>query len=197
LSIVTLVSGGLDSTVMALLAKEELISQLPLFIDYGQLGKERELAACRNNFRRHKLPNPRVASIAGYGTLLSSGLTDAKKRVYEDAFLPCRNLMFLTVGAAYASQSGAGAVAIGLLDEANSLFPDQTRGFLNDAERLLERTLGTSMRVLAPLIALGKADVMAIAKAKGITDTYSCHAGTAEPCGRCVACREYLGKEVQ
>ena len=35
-----------------------------------------------------------------------------------------------------------------------------------------------------------------IAKAKGISGTYSCHAGTELPCGVCVACREYIGLEV-
>ncbi len=47
MSMVTLVSGGLDSTVMAVLAKEEGLTQHPLFIDYGQLGCRRELRACR------------------------------------------------------------------------------------------------------------------------------------------------------
>jgi len=106
---------------MALLAKEELISQLPLFIDYGQLGKERELAACRNNFRRHKLPNPRVASIAGYGTLLSSRLTDAKTlhAALRNAMRQAPDVLFIgeirdreTMGAALAySMSGHLVVA--------------------------------------------------------------------------------------
>lgn len=196
MSIVTLVSGGLDSTVMALLAKEEGLSQFPLFIDYGQLGRDRELKACQVNFRRHELPEPRVVSLAGYGALLSSGLTDPSKHVLEDAFLPCRNVMFVTLGAAYAFQCGATSVGIGLLDEAFSLFPDQTRGFLSDAETLLSRSLAKCIALVAPLMSFSKADVLAIAQAKGITGTYSCHAGTEIPCGICVACREYIGLEV-
>jgi len=82
------------------------------------------------------------------------------------------------------------------LDEAFSLFPDQTKGFLSDAEALLSRALGKSIKVITPLITFSKADVLKIAKAKGITQTYSCHAGTDVPCGKCVACREYIGLEV-
>ena len=196
MSIVTLVSGGLDSTVMAVLAKEEGITQFPLFIDYGQLGRERELHACQANFRRFNLPEPKIAAIGGFGALLSSGLTDPRKHVFEDAFLPCRNLMFLTLGAAYADQCGASAVGIGLLDEAFSLFPDQTKKFVADTQDLLSNGLGKAIRLVTPLMSYSKAQVIGIAKAKGITGTYSCHAGTELPCGKCVACREYIGLEV-
>ena len=196
MSIVTLTSGGLDSTLMAILAMEEGLEQFPLFIDYGQLGKERELDACIKNFKHHGLPTPTVASMAGYGALLPSGLTDPGKDVFRQAFLPCRNLMFLTLGAAYAFQREASAVAIGLLDEAFSLFPDQTRGFLRDAEALLSKAVSREIRVMAPLMSFSKADVVAVAKTRGITGTYSCHSGSEVPCGVCIACREYIGLEV-
>ena len=196
MSIVTLVSGGLDSTVMAVLIKEERITQFPLFIDYGQLSRDRELHACQTNFRRLGLPKPRVASMSGFGALLSSGLTDPGKHILEDAFLPCRNVLFVTVGAAYAFQCGCTSVGIGLLDEAFSIFPDQTRGFLADAATLLSRSLGKSITIVAPLMSFSKADILRMAKVKGITGTYSCHAGTEMPCGVCIACREYIGLEV-
>ncbi len=154
MSMVTLVSGGLDSTVMAMLTQDEGLRQFPLFIDYGQLNLEQERGACLANFQRYGLPTPECASIGGYGRLLSSGLTDTGKRVFEDAFLPGRNLMFLTMGAGYAVQRGAGAVAIGLLDDAFSLFPDQTRHFLADAEALLSKAMDQRVRVLGPLVAL-------------------------------------------
>ncbi len=196
MSMVTLVSGGLDSTLMAVLAKEEGVKQYPLFIDYGQLGKDKEFHACCTNLKRHGLPEPEVASLGGYGSLLSSGLTDPNKHIVDDVFLPCRNLMFLTVGAAYAFQCGADRLSIGLLDEAFHLFPDQTKSFISDTEALLSKSLGTSINVIAPLMSFSKADVVAIAKTKNVVETYSCHAGTETPCGVCVACREYIGLEV-
>lgn len=196
MSIVSLVSGGLDSTTMAILAHEEKIVQFPLFIDYGQLNQERELNACLNIFKRHGLPVPTILRINGYGTLLSSGLTDRNKRVFEDAFLPCRNLMFLTIGAAYAYQCGASAVAIGFLDEASSIFPDQTIDFIINTELLISKSLGHSIRIITPLMSFSKAEIVRIAKSKGINETYSCHTGSEEPCGICVACREYIDLEV-
>ena len=196
MSLVTLVSGGLDSTVLALLVKEEGLTQYPLFIDYGQRARDREMRACQANFRRHELPAPKIASIGGFGSLLPSGLTDPGKHILDDAFLPGRNALFLTVAAAYAYDVGASAVAIGLLSESSSLFPDQSSAFLSEAETFLSRALGVTINVVAPLMSLTKADVVAIAKKKSIAKTYSCHAGGEVPCGECVACREYIGLEV-
>ena len=196
MSIVSLVSGGLDSTVMAVLAKESNIQQFPLFINYGQRSLRKELAACRRSMKRARLPSPRVASLGGFGRLIRSGLTDSTLPVMEAAFTPGRNLMFLLVGAAYGYTLGADAVAIGLLNESSSLFPDQTSGFLRSAEAILGDCLGRPIRVLAPLSDFSKRDVVRLARAKGIVDTYSCHAGGDRDCGVCIACKEYLFKEV-
>lgn len=196
MSIVTLVSGGLDSTIMAILAQEEGLLQFPLFINYGQLNLNKELNACLNNFRRYNLPTPDIMNLNGYGALITSGLTNSNKHIFNDAFLPCRNLIFLTVGAAYAHQHGAGGIAIGLLDEAFSLFPDQTKGFVRETEALLSRCLGYPVNILTPLMSFSKAEVIKIAKTKNINGTYSCHAGTDTPCGVCVACREFIDSEV-
>ena len=47
MGIVTLVSGGLDSTLMSMLIREEGVPLFPLFIDYGQLAVSREWEACK------------------------------------------------------------------------------------------------------------------------------------------------------
>ena len=195
MSVVTLVSGGLDSTVLAMLVKSENIEQYPLFIDYGQLNRDQELHACKKNFKKLDLPSPEVLNICGYGALLSSGITDPNRRIFEDAFLPARNLVFLTFGAAYAYQINASTVAIGLLDDSTSLFPDQTKEFITDCSVLLSKSLGRQIQITAPLITSTKSQVIHIAKEFGITDTYSCHAGSQTPCGVCVACREFNGME--
>lgn len=191
MSSVMLVSGGLDSTLMARLGQEVQLHQYPLFVDYGQRAKERELKACRRAMARLGLPDPKVAEIAGYGQLIRSGLTDVTKRVLEDAFTPGRNMLFLLVGAAYAAQVDAGSVSIGLLHEDTSLFPDQTSKFLNSAEATLQIAIGRPLKVLAPLAAFHKRHVVELARSKGIDGTYSCHNGDELPCGRCIACREF------
>jgi 7-cyano-7-deazaguanine synthase len=194
-SLVTLVSGGLDSSLVAALTKESGIEQFPLFVDYGQRSVEKEIASCRKIMRRLGVRSPKIASIPGYGKLIRSGLTDRRLRVFEDAFTPGRNMMFLTVGAAYAYTCGASGVAIGLLREDTCIFPDQSDEFLRTAERTVQEALGREIKVLAPLRSFMKQDVVSLARAKKVTGSYSCHAGRARPCGNCVACREYLFEE--
>lgn len=195
LSIVLLASGGLDSAVMAALAKQQGLTIHPLFIDYGQLSKKLELSACKKALSALGLPSPNIADVNGFGKLTPSGLTDVSRDVFLDAFLPGRNMLFLLLGANFAYEKDAAAVAIGLLKEEASLFPDQTRKFLNMAEELLSFSIGREIKIVAPLIDLNKSDVVQIAKEFGIDNTYSCHAGGSEPCGICVACREFEGLE--
>ena len=191
MSLVNLVSGGLDSTVMAVLADEQGLEQFPLFIDYGQRASKREWQACRAVHQRLHLPTPRRVDVNKFGEVIESGLTSKRKRLVADAFTPGRNMLFLLIGAAYAVQKGAKAVAIGLLDEKSKLFPDQTYEFITKAEQALQTALGQSVRVAAPLMNFAKADVVALAKSKGVSGTYSCHAGTSTPCGRCISCKEF------
>ena len=46
-------------------------------------------------------------------------------------------------------------------------------------------------------MAFSKREVLAIAKMKGIVGTYSCHAGTRKPCGKCVSCLEVKKGELR
>ena len=190
MSIVTLVSGGLDSTLMALIVKEEKVDQFPLFIDYGQICKDQELKACKIVHKNLGLPTPVIMNVSGFGTLISSGLTDPSKRVNEDAFLPGRNLLFLLAGSAYAYQTNSNAVAIALLSEKNCIFPDQTNTFISRAQEIIDLALGRDIKIIAPLMQFSKAEVLRLADKKGISDTYSCHSGTETPCGKCISCIE-------
>lgn len=191
MSVVTLVSGGLDSTLVACLTRESSVQQFPLFINYGQRAFEREFAACQNAMKHLGLDAPQIAELAGFGRLIRSGLTDSSQRVFEDAFTPGRNMLFLLTGAAHAYQNNADAVAIGLLNESTSIFPDQTSDFLRQAEALISICMGRDIKILAPLSAFYKQDVVELAAVKGIRGTYSCHVGDEQPCGECIACKEF------
>lgn len=191
MSFVNLVSGGLDSTLIGTMAKEEGIESFPLFIDYGQRAAQMEWETCKLVHRALGLPAPMRMDLSGFGHVIASGLTRAELDIKHDAFTPGRNLMFLLMGSAYAYQQGASSVAIGLLAEKFSLFPDQTPQFVALAEATIAAAMGRQIKVLMPLIDFGKADVVKLAQAKGVTGTYSCHAGDSEPCGHCIACLEF------
>jgi 7-cyano-7-deazaguanine synthase len=173
--------------------KEEGICSYPLFVDYGQLCAQREWAACLAVHTKFGLPKPERIDISGFGKLIISGLTSSTKDVNVDAFTPGRNLLFLLVGAAYAFQLGANAVAIGLLSEQFSLFPDQKRTFIESAAKAIQSAMGKEIKVTTPLFEFSKGDVLELALRRGITGTYSCHKGTDKPCGYCISCLESTG----
>lgn len=188
--LVTLVSGGIDSTLMSVLAKEQNFELYPLFIDYGQLGVKLEWEACVYNHKRHKLPPPKKMALGGFGKVIHSGLTDKKLRIKEDAFLPGRNTLFLLMASSYAYQVQSQNISIGLLTDKFKLFPDQTKEFIISAEKFISMEMDYEIKILTPLMDFNKAEVMKLAKAKKINKTYSCHSGNINPCGKCISCIE-------
>lgn len=191
MSLVNLVSGGLDSTLVGVMAKEEGLKVYPLFIDYGQRANQREWDTCQLVHSQLDLPKPTRMDLSGFGKVIHSGLTSIEMDVKTDAFTPGRNLMFLLMGSAYAYQVGASSVSVGLLAEQFSLFPDQRAEFISQAENSIKTALGRHIKVATPLINFSKADVVQLAQEKGISGTYSCHNGGSEPCGHCISCLEF------
>jgi 7-cyano-7-deazaguanine synthase len=172
------------------MAKEEQINHYPLFIDYGQRAADKEWETCKNVHQKFNLPEPVKMDLSGFGRIIITGLTSPDLDVRKEAFTPGRNLMFLLMGSAYAYQVGAPAVSIGLLLENFSLFPDQRSNFIAQAESTISTALGRPIKILTPLFDFGKADVIKLASEKGVSGTYSCHAGNEQPCGRCISCLE-------
>jgi len=190
MSIVPLVSGGLDSSLLVSLILDEAIPQHPLFVDYGQRFAEQEWSACTAVLSRIGAPPPIRMELSGFGRVVPSGLTNQSLDVFEDAFLPGRNLLLLLAAASYAYSQQSNAVAIGLLSEESHLFPDQTADFLASATHAFDVAFGHHITLVAPLMSLTKGEVISLATERGIHDTYSCHTGSSSPCGRCVSCRE-------
>src|SRR4051812_17160131 len=123
MKLITLVSGGIDSTLMSILAKEQGFELFPLFINYGQLNLDFEWKSCRANHAKFRLGTPLRLELSGFGKNIKSGLTSKKLRVLEDAFLPGRNSLFLLMAASYAYKVQARNIAIGLLSDRFKLFP--------------------------------------------------------------------------
>ncbi len=192
MSIITLLSGGLDSALMSLFIKEMGIYQQPININYGQLNFSKEYSACISHCREFNLPEPVLVDINNYGKVITSGITDSSKDIVKDAFLPGRNLLFLLIASAYAFQNNANTVAIGLLKEETTIYPDQKDNFLLIAEGVIEVALGRRIRIMTPLRDFYKKDIVKLAKSKGITSFYSCHKGSDIPCGKCISCMEYI-----
>ena len=180
---------------MSLLTREAGVEQKPLFINYGQLNYEKEHAAAVKHAKRFNLSPPNLIDISGFGQVITSGLTDCKKHIVDEAFLPGRNMLFLLIGSAYAIQNNCSSVSIGLLKEDTAIFPDQTDDFILSAEYSISKAMGASIKIVTPLRDFYKSDVVSLAKEKGIYDSYSCHAGKEQPCEVCISCLEFQFEE--
>lgn len=191
MKIVALSSGGIDSTLMMFMLKKRGYEVIPLFIDYGQLSADLEWTACQQICEFIGL-NPQRINVSGFGKVIESGITNDKLDVKEFAFLPNRNLLFLTIAASYAYNKSAYVVSIGLIS--NPIFPDQTKKFLKKAEECIKEALDIDMKIFSPLLDLEKIDVYNLAIKYGLflEKTYYCHSGKEKPCGKCIACQEHI-----
>ena len=192
MSTVTLLSGGLDSCLVSVLIKEMGIKQYPLFINYGQLNFEKEF----NNAKKHcldfSIEELTLIDIPHYGKVIDSGLTNSNLDIVNDAFLPGRNFLFLIIAASFAFKKDAETLALGLLNEETTLFPDQKDSFLQSVEKTIFQAYNKNIKIITPLRDFYKKDVQLLAKEKGIINYYSCHKGGEEPCGECISCKEYI-----
>lgn len=162
-------------------------------MDYGQLNREREFSALTRVCEDLQLDGPNQLRIEGFGDIVRTGLTDSSLDIVNDAFTPCRNLILITLAASVAYTILSKKIVIGLLSEETILFPDQSDEFLELAEKSISSALGSSMNIVTPLRGFNKKEVVALSEKIGVKTYYSCHAGTAEPCGNCIACKEYEG----
>lgn len=189
MKVVCLSSGGLDSSVLLFMLKKKKYELLPLFVDYGQKSLKMELRSYKMICRKLRL-KPTIMRLDQLKTikLFSKPLFLQS----DPAFFPNRNLLLLTIGAAYGYYRSAKVVSIGLLD--NIVFSDQTKDFINSAEQIISISLGHKIKILAPFATLDKREVIALANKYKIPIglTYSCHMGKKIPCGKCSACRERI-----
>lgn len=190
MKLVNLASGGIDSTLVSILAREQGFEVFPLFIDYGQRAAQREWEACCRVHEELGFRPPTKFPVAAFGSLIETGLTCGRMDLVANAFTPCRNLLLLVLGAAWGYGLGARHVAVGLLAERVAIFPDQTNLFLEHATLAIRTALGADIRLVAPLADFTKAETLRLAAARAVRGTYSCHTGEAEPCGVCISCCE-------
>lgn len=190
MSSLLLTSGGSDSLLLTKMLQLQGHSFEALFVNYGQLAVDREWASCVTHFDDWGLPHPIRMDLPGFGAVVRSGLTDSSLDIFDDAFLPCRNLLMLVLAGSVAYQRGHDNIIMGLIDESAQLFPDQGSDFLAAAEDAIQKALGYHITISTPLLDVDKRTIISLCKELGIAKTYYCHAGKAKPCGKCVSCKE-------
>lgn len=204
---VVLVSGGMDSAVVAAIAREQGFAVHALSVAYGQRHLSELAAAARvvamTGAVAHKIVDVDLRSIGG------SALTDTRIAVPLDSpdsgeanipstYVPARNTIMLSVALGWAEVLGARDIFCGVNAVDYSGYPDCRPAFIAAFERLanLATKAGVEqggLRIHAPLMHLGKGDIILKGLELGVdfSQTVSCYQASPEglACGHCDACR--------
>lgn len=200
---VVLLSGGLDSATTLAIANDQGYACHALSLDYGQRHRA-ELAAARRvagalGVMAHKVIPLDLTSIGG------SALTDSDIAVPEQpsqgipvTYVPARNTVFLALALGWAEVLGAWDLFIGVNAVDYSGYPDCRPEYIQAFQRLCQLATragveGGAFQVHAPLIDMGKADIIRAGTRLGVDYalTVSCYAADQAglACGRCDSCR--------
>jgi len=188
MKIVSLLSGGIDSTILLFRLVKNNHDVIPLFVNYGQKAYKKEFEAATKACKVLKL-KLNIIDISGLSSI-SSGLTSKKLSPIKNPVFPNRNLILLTVASAFSVNKTCHVIAIGITN--NLDFADQTKKFVQDAEKAISH--GRNMTILSPMIELNKLEVIRLAKENNIPldFTYSCHFGSVKHCGKCLNCKDRI-----
>lgn len=200
---VVLLSGGLDSMVVAALARERGYTVNALTIDYSQrhrceIEAARKIAA-RLGAQRHVVLPLDLRQFGG--SALTADLAVPKDGVGADipvTYVPARNLVFLSLTLAWAEAIGARDIFIGVNALDYSGYPDCRPEFIAafaDLATLATKAgaEGDAFHIHAPLQYLGKADIAREAARLGLDPamSWSCYDPQTDgrACGLCDSCR--------
>src|SRR4051812_30208446 len=205
---VVLLSGGLDSTTTAAVAKADGVDVYALSVDYGQRHRgelERAAAVAQAlGVADHRTVTLDLRAIGGSALTADVAVpkdrpADAMGHGVPVTYVPARNTILLGLALGYAETVGAFDLFIGANAIDFSGYPDCRPAFLEAFEGLanLATKAGTEgagrFRVHAPLLKLTKAEIIREGVRLGLDYglTLSCYdpdpAGRA--CGRCDSCQ--------
>lgn len=206
---VVLLSGGMDSTVL-LHHVARTLGRVPLHalsFDYGQR-HDRELDCARSQAQaagatEHRVVNlDFVADLVKGGTSLVRGgddVPDLADLGHEEldqppTYVPNRNMMLLSVAAAYAEAQGIRDVFYGAQAHDEYGYWDCTRDFLERLNGVLALNRRDGVTIHAPFVDKKKSDLVRLGVELGVdfAETWSCYRGGAQACGTCPTCVERL-----
>jgi 7-cyano-7-deazaguanine synthase len=191
---VVVLSGGLDSTVVAYWAKAQGYQIYPLTFNYGQIA----LKETQATQKIAQLLNTTIKIIDL--SALKDIYGDASSLVNRDIpltpefsgaiIVPFRNAIFLSTAVAYAITVGADQIFYGAQGSDEKFYADCRREFYEAFEKAAR--LGTEQKISieAPFSNKSKSEVIKEGHKLGVPFklTWSCYLDGTRHCGRCEAC---------
>lgn len=206
-SAVVLLSGGIDSTVLLHHVVKSLECS-PVFVlsfHYGQR-HAKELDCARRQGALLRVARHEMVDISFLGPLLEiksallkggAPVPDLKdiepgKRSQPPTYVPNRNMIMLSIAAAYAEASEAYSVFYGAQAQDEYGYWDCTPMFLERINHLLQLNRERPVAIRAPFVSLKKEEVVRMGHDLHVdfSQTWSCYRGGSFACGKCPTCVE-------
>ncbi len=202
---VAVVSGGMDSTTMLhYLVKKLGLHPALLTFAYGQR-HAREIDCSRAQAAILRLPAPTLFDLTPFkAAFASSALVDANREIPQAAavegdpqpatYVPFRNLIFLTLAAAFAESHAVSHVYYGAQRHDLYGYWDTTPEFLARVNHVFGLNRKNEVSIEAPFVNYSKADILRLGFEMGVDygQTWSCYHGGTTACGDCPTCAERL-----
>lgn len=204
---VVLLSGGLDSSTLLHYVIQRLGARevYALSFIYGQK-HHCEMKAAAWQAKAAGVKAHDVVDMSFFSALTPGGsaLTDDRMTVPRLAdlapseltqpptYVPNRNMMLLSIAAAYAEARGVTSLFYGAQTQDSYGYWDCTPEFLEKMNGVLGLNRRNAVTVVAPFVTLRKADEIRLGLALGVdyAHTWTCYRGEAAPCGECPSCVE-------
>jgi 7-cyano-7-deazaguanine synthase len=192
-----LLSGGLDSTVSAAIAKKKTRPLFALTFDYGQRAARMEILASRKISRKLNITH-RTIKIPFFRTFKNLALLRTKKTPrmqnfnrIRDVWVPNRNGLFINIAACYAEYHNAGVIITGFNREEAEEFPDNTPQFIAAINHSLMFSTRKKVKVISYVSDYTKKQIymLGLRYKAPLEHVYSCYLGRATMCGTCASCK--------
>jgi 7-cyano-7-deazaguanine synthase len=198
---VCLLSGGMDSSTLAYIAKSEGYDILALHLNYGQRTEKKERACAKKIAQLLKAQEFIEVDVGYFSRFGASSLTDTTIAVelFEPArahmpntYVPFRNANLLSIATSYAEAKEADAIFIGVQSLDYSGYPDCRPQFIDAFQRVID--IGTKdsthITLKTPFIHMTKAEILKVGINLGVPyeHTWSCYQNVDRACGTCGAC---------
>jgi 7-cyano-7-deazaguanine synthase len=204
LKAISILSGGLDSTVATSYLKDKYEIHALTF-NYGQRSAKKEIksagAICKKLGLKHN-----VIELPWLATLGGSALTTQKEvpklemdqldnrdfcgETAHKVWVPGRNVVFTAIATSFAEARSAEKIIVGWDLEEAVTFPDNSKAFLNAFNSVLEIGSPDDIQIEAPVIDMFKKDIVKWGEEidAPLNLTYSCYMGGEIHCGKCESC---------
>lgn len=198
---VCLLSGGMDSSTLAYLAKSEGYEICALHLNYGQRTESKELACAQKIASMLDAKDFIAVNVGYFSQFGESSLTDKKIVVEEfdstrahvpNTYVPFRNANLLSIATSFAEAKDADVIFIGVQSLDYSGYPDCRPQFIEAFQRVID--LGTkdttSITLKTPFIRMTKTDILNVGMKLGVPyeHTWSCYQKEEKACGTCGSC---------